>query len=723
MFRWLDGSSGAWSPGRGGASQPAESTADASQLQGLPTVRLNLGSFNCGIDQLMLAHCGQDQHRHRKNLGRIIAKGVLEQDLHMVTLCEVGGHKKGFDDRKTQAQNLPSKAQKLVSEVLKPHYKAISCQAYMATWQAEEEPGHRTSVTLTLVGEPEVVQLPGSVEPQLVIMVFIIAAAEHRDKHGLLISGILHTRTPSGEKIKIPQRKSILQAALQTLEQRAATASSGASQPTAPVVVLTGDVNLNKSESESAVQNDFGGPSVEKQWQVLSSNAALSGDVLFIKGAIGESFDVSVGRSYPADRGMRNDAHDFFGVALSIPMCDKEPRGQKRPQVSAGGGTHPAAKEQRQVPPAAPDEKRLARNNISYTKAAFLAFYSSREFAEQEWAAAPLGVRRGAINALTGRVVPRSERIVQEMYDWYNARVDDEELHVVFRHLQNTLFKTVTVHLSEDVWRHPDVWTAGGASQLAEQGEAHLVVSREHVAQQVHTVIARREKWLQDRGLKLDDRIRGDLADCFLDDAKSEFHGSDLQKEFQERDSKVGSKKVQSGKHSRWSRHTQKLGGTPQMWTLLSFTGRFDVAFLEDVIARGAAKGPPKMPGERTEQQKEEKRDAQVARGKLRRGAMLERLQERLKGKGKREARPLTPKQLRVLQEYRSGELRRQANKLTKIFGHGRLKKEDDSFVDIGGSTGGFVRTVLDDWEPPDLADFEEDPSDLVDPTGGTDED
>jgi hypothetical protein len=284
------------------------------------------------------------------------------------------------------------------------------------------------------------------------------------------------------------------------------------------------------------------------------------------------------------------------------------------------------------------------------------------------------------------------------------------------------------VHLSEDVWRHPDVWTAGGASQLAEQGEAHLVVSREHVAQQVHAVIARREKWLQDRGLKLDERIRGDLADCFLDDAKSEFHGSDLQKEFQERDSKVGSKKVQSGKHSRWSRHTQKLGGTPQMWTLLSFTGRFDVAFLEDVIAKGAAKGPPKMPGERTEQQKEQKRDAQVARGKLRRGAMLERLQERLSlppltHKGKREARPLTPKQLRVLQEYRSGELRRQANKLTKIFGHGRLKKEDDSFVDIGGSTGGFVRTVLDDWEPPDLADFEEDPSDLVDPTGTTDED
>ena len=148
------------------------------------------------------------------------------------------------------------------------------------------------------------------------------------------------------------------------------------------------------------------------------------------------------------------------------------------------------------------------------------------------------------------------------------------------------------------------------------------------------------------------------------------------------------------------------------MWTLLSFAGRFDVAFLEDVVARGA-KGPPSMPGERIEQRKQQVRDAQMGRARLRRGAMLERLQERLsqgnedKGKGKRKARPLNPNQQRVLQEYHSGELRKQADKLTMISGHGRLKKEDHSFVDIGGSAGGFVRIVLDDWEPPGLADFE----------------
>ena len=73
-----------------------------------------------------------------------------------------------------------------------------------------------------------------------------------------------------------------------------------------------------------------------------------AGDVLFIKGAYGEAFDVSIGASYENDRGMRKDSHDFFGVALSIPMSDKNPRGQKRQQVAAGGATEPVSKGRRQ---------------------------------------------------------------------------------------------------------------------------------------------------------------------------------------------------------------------------------------------------------------------------------------------------------------------------------------------------------------------------------------
>ena len=37
------------------------------------------------------------------------------------------------------------------------------------------------------------------------------------------------------------------------------------------------------------------------------------------------------------------------------------------------------------------------------------------------------------------------------MYAWYEARCEDEPLHVVFRHLDHTLFKNVTKRLVEDV--------------------------------------------------------------------------------------------------------------------------------------------------------------------------------------------------------------------------------------------------------------------------------
>ena len=105
------------------------------------------------------------------------------------------------------------------------------------------------------------------------------------------------------------------------------------------------------------------------------------------------------------------------------------------------------------------------------------------------------------------------------------------------------------------------------------------------------------------------------------------------------------------------------------------------------------------MPGGRTERQKQDTRNAQIARARLRHGKMLARQEGKT-------WRPFTPRQQEVLQLYKSGWLRQEANRLTLISGHGRLKRADDTFAEIGGSTGGFLRTVLDDWRSPDLKDF-----------------
>ena len=63
---------------------------------------------------------------------------------------------------------------------------------------------------------------------------------------------------------------------------------------------------------------------------------------------------------------------------------------------------------------------------------------------------------------------------------------------------------------------------------------------------------------------------------------------------------------------------------------------------------------------------------------------------------------------------YDDGTLLAEANRLTRISGNGRLRRSDGSFVDIGGSTGGYTRTVLYDWEAPDVTEFEPvDPGDV----------
>ena len=69
---------------------------------------------------------------------------------------------------------------------------------------------------------------------------------------------------------------------------QASTVRSGASQPATPVIVLTGDFNLGKETGDSLVQRAKDVGSTQAQWQVLSSTAQLSGDMLFLKGAVGD---------------------------------------------------------------------------------------------------------------------------------------------------------------------------------------------------------------------------------------------------------------------------------------------------------------------------------------------------------------------------------------------------------------------------------------------------
>ena len=186
----------------------------------------------------------------------MLAKGVQTQELHICTFCEVGDHKKGLNKSKVTAAEL-------VADALSLHYQSKAAEAYMVMWQPTTEPSDNSSITLTLLGEPEVVDIPSAVEPQLVITVFRILSAKHPEKHGFLINGQLHIRTPHCKPGKMHPRKWVTTQALRALENRASIVSSGVSQPAAPVLVLTGDVNFPKVTADTVVQKVTGDPTVK----------------------------------------------------------------------------------------------------------------------------------------------------------------------------------------------------------------------------------------------------------------------------------------------------------------------------------------------------------------------------------------------------------------------------------------------------------------------------
>ena len=145
----------------GGVPQPARVSG--------PTVAVNVGCFNVGVDQNMLTSTRSKTWKDK--LSKVIETGVVEGKLNLLGLCEVGGHGQGLE----RAGVCP---QDLVTENLNDDgYRADSVRAYMSVWRAAAA-GHHGEVSLRLVDAPFAMTIPGysRIEPQLVIWSFIVAA-------------------------------------------------------------------------------------------------------------------------------------------------------------------------------------------------------------------------------------------------------------------------------------------------------------------------------------------------------------------------------------------------------------------------------------------------------------------------------------------------------------------------------------------------------------------
>ena len=177
---------------------------------------------------------------------------------------------------------------------------------------------------------------------------------------------------------------------------------------------------------------------------------------------------------------------------------------------------------------------------------------------------------------------------------------------------------------------------------------------------------------------------------------------------------------VRQQKRKRWCRHLQRVCGTKQIWEVLAYTGRFNVDLLRQTLQFAGAEEELEMPASASEE-KQRRRALRHAKAEAKacfiegRRLASQRDMERQGGASQsassgQETVTFTRKQLEVLEKWDNGMLRQELNKAIVEVGHGRLKNATGEFMDIGGSTGGGSRRIIDGWVPPDWRQFLEEP-------------
>ena len=136
------------------------------------------------------------------------------------------------------------------------------------------------------------------------------------------------------------------------------------------------------------------------------------------------------------------------------------------------------------------------------------------------------------------------------------------------------------------------------------------------------------------------------------------------------------------------------------MAELIIYAGRFDPEFLSrahDEQVRSAAS----QPGPDPDAQARLKRAAAQAKLEYRKTCMLRRKLDR----GQVKERDLACWEHENLRKLEDGSLLRLTNEAVAAFGHGTLHNGEEN-LEIGGSTNGVTRCLLDGYAEPDLDTF-----------------
>ena len=109
-----------------------------------------------------------------------------------------------------------------------------------------------------------------------------------------------------------------------------------------------------------------------------------------------------------------------------------------------------------------------------------------------------------------------------------------------------------------------------------------------------------------------------------------------------------------------------------------------------------------------TEQQRRQRRrrllhERAEAKARFNEGQRLDRHRAQILRDGRKwELWDFTKKQWDLLDKWDSGQLLAERNDAILALGHGRLQNALGQKLDIGGSTGGGCRRIVDEWLPED---------------------
>ena len=149
---------------------------------------------------------------------------------------------------------------------------------------------------------------------------------------------------------------------------------------------------------------------------------------------------------------------------------------------------------------------------------------------------------------------------------------------------------------------------------------------------------------------------------------------------------------------------------------MLAFSGRFDPVVLRQTlnceVNDETAEAPDGLQFSQEQRRRLQHQKAEAV-ARFKEGQQLARYREDFRRRAQfqpasygQDKATYTSRQVELLRQYDSNELLIAMNNAIVGAGHGRLRRPCGEFLDIGGSTGGGSRRIIDGWMPPDFQAF-----------------